>query len=103
MKERVGQRMWSNFKEHRAASEKDDEGWAESERPRGIQRYPVWHVSSVREVQKQGQDTRLLVKGLIPSLLTPSPNLRSQRIAQVMSYLCLSAPCPSRILAITIL
>ena len=45
--------------ECRESLEKVAEGLAESEKPRGIQRCLVCHVSSVREVQKQRQDSVL--------------------------------------------
>ena len=43
--------------ECRESSEKVAEGLAESEKSRGIQRCLVYHVSSIREVQKKRQDT----------------------------------------------
>ena len=43
--------------EFRESLEKITEGFAESEEFRGVQRCLVCHVSSIREAQKQGQDT----------------------------------------------
>ena len=37
-------------------SEKVIGGWVKSEGLRGVQRYPVWYVSGIRQVQKWGQD-----------------------------------------------
>ena len=45
--------------EFRESSEKITEGLAELEKFRGVQRYLVCHVSSVGEVQKQGQNIAL--------------------------------------------
>ena len=49
--------------EFRESLEKIAEGLAELEKFRGVQRCLVCHVSSIREVQKQGQDNG--VPGLI--------------------------------------
>ena len=45
------------IREFRESSEKIAEGFAESEEFRGVQRCLMCHVSSIREAQKQGQDT----------------------------------------------
>ena len=50
------------------SSEKGTKGWAELERSRGIQRCLVCHISSIREVQKQGQD---IVSSLVIKIITP--------------------------------
>ena len=39
------------------SSEKVVGGWVDSEEHRGVQRYPVWYISGIEQVQKQGQDT----------------------------------------------
>ena len=46
-----------SIKAFRESSEKVTEGFAESEEFRGVQRCLVCHVSSIGEVQKQGQDS----------------------------------------------
>ena len=51
-----------------ATSEKDAKGWAKLEKARGVQRYPVWYISNVREAQKQRQDTITLIKSLSANL-----------------------------------
>ena len=73
-----------SIRECRKPLEKFTEGWAKSERSRGIQRCFVCYVSSVREAQKQRQNTgvvgveladmlvsvNLKVEDLIPHVLT---------------------------------
>ena len=39
------------------SSEKVVGGWVGLERHRGVQRYPVWYVSSIGQAQKRGQDS----------------------------------------------
>ena len=38
------------------SSEKVVGGWVDSEGHRGVQKYPGWYVSGIRQVQKWGQD-----------------------------------------------
>ena len=57
--------------EFRESLEKITEGFAESEEFRGVQRCLVCHVSSIGEVQKQGQDNATY-PNFFPSLLLPN-------------------------------
>ena len=38
------------------SSEKVIWGWVDLEGHRGVRRYPVWYISGIERVQKQGQD-----------------------------------------------
>ena len=60
-----------SIREFRESSEKTTEGFAESEEFRGVQRCLVCHVSSIGEVQKQGQDNATY-PNFFPSLLLPN-------------------------------
>jgi len=47
-----------SFGELREVLEKVVGGWVELEEYRGVQRYPVWYISGLRQAQKRGQDNR---------------------------------------------
>ena len=59
-----------SIREFRESLEKITEGFAESEEFRGVQRCLMCHVSSVEEVQKQGQDNGSHRMHTLPSLVS---------------------------------
>ena len=58
------------------SSEKVVGGWVDSEGYRGVQRYPVWYISSIEQAQKRGQDNVWSLRNVVTDLMLAQSQMK---------------------------